>query len=244
MINYIDNADFLKYLPEDDFFALKIKCLFKSYGFTSYTEFFRQGNDAYIARLDDNFILYKTSGADDEEIRHFLKFCSVKSLLCADDFKSDFTNCSYGYVMKYRQKINIPESTYSFESFCELREAYELIKRSFDKEYSLPLSSNFLSGITHSLNKQAGIVSALSFKNRVIAFAYADICENGAVVSNVAVDKEYRKKHIGRDLLNNIINRIKDKQNIFLQRNINENKEFYNSLGFEDIYRFKKYTQK
>ncbi|MCR5636896.1 MAG: GNAT family N-acetyltransferase [Clostridiales bacterium] len=213
----------------DSLFMAKILCIYNTYGFKSYTDYWAQNKNAVIARLDDCYVIWHNENADKEELKSFIKTVCNGTVLCGEGLLDDY-NLS-GHVMKYNSGVNTQTEALQPVDDNEILKVYQLLKRCENESLNVPEYLHFKADVVHKLNSDTLKLAYTQKDNDIVSVAAANIGGDSAVITAVATDKEYRRLGFGTDTVKRLLSFINCK-NIYLQRTLNDNEEFYNSLGF------------
>ena len=114
-------------------------------------------------------------------------------------------------------------------------------ERKYDKNIS-PLIM-ILDYYKNFINKENNIFYVYEDNNKVVAYVYAKILNDGTLVKNKAiidalyVDEEYRKKGIAKSLLNKVLERLSDYDLASIEISVMSSntiaKKLYEGLGFK-----------
>jgi ribosomal-protein-alanine N-acetyltransferase len=123
-------------------------------------------------------------------------------------------------------------------SFKDLRKVYEVELESFENPYPFPVFLNFL------LKEPNGFLIA-KMNDQIVGYVIGVIEKNIGTIVSIAVKKDYRRKGIGKKLLDYIIEyfKLKNISIINLQVRIDnyEAISFYENNGFKKVKILKNY---
>ena len=229
MIKLIQSASEFNFDFFDSLFATKILCIYNTYGFKSFTDYWTQDKNALISRLDDCYIILHNDNADKEELKSFIKTVCNGTVLCGDGLLDDYDLS--GYIMK-RNLLAADEALpeQSVDDSVILK-AYQLLKRCEGESLKVPEYLPFKADVMHKLNNKTLKLAYTQKGNNIVSVAAANLGGGNAVITAVATDSAYRRMGLGASTVKRLLSSINCK-NIYLQRTMNENEKFYNSLGF------------
>lgn len=226
-------------LTPGDPFGCRIKSLYKVYNYNlSFADFWAQIADnkctALIARLETSFILRLTDEADMEEISSFLRVSGGLSFLCDGRYSlsGSFTRTE-GVIltrdsyMEADEGFNIINPT--------VKEVYDVISRCRGDDFSVPNYESFALDVSHKLKKGCARVYGIEENTLQACIMTLAESEDCAVFGALATLPESRGRGFGACLvkyLSNVL--ISEGKMVFLHRAKNNNKEFYNKLGFKE----------
>jgi ribosomal-protein-alanine N-acetyltransferase len=123
-------------------------------------------------------------------------------------------------------------------SFKDLRKVYEVELESFDHPYPFPVFLNFL------LKEPNGFLIA-KMNDQIVGYIIGIIEKNIGTIVSIAVKKDYRRKGIGKKLLDCIIEYFKSKNisiiNLQVRIDNYEAISFYENNGFKKVKILKNY---
>ncbi len=229
MIKLIQSDSELNFDFSDSLFMAKTLCIYNTYGFKSYTDYWAQDKNALIARLDDCYVICHNENADIEELKSFIKTVCNGTVLCGEDLLDIYD--SSGHIMKYNSGVNPQLEALQPIDDDVILKVYQLLKRCENESLNVHEYLPFKADVVHKLNSNTMKLAYTQKGNDIISVAAANIGGDSAVITAVATDKEYRRLGLGTGTLKRLLSSINCK-NIYLQRTLNDNEKFYNSLGF------------
>lgn len=224
MIKYVEE------LPEiyDNKISLaKILSQYKAFGNTKISpDFWIQENEGIITALfslyGSEMTLYCTGG-DLDEIWHFIKVINPERVFTEEENLTEPCNTCGKLVFLKSLPLN--------EGFRwvnpPLRELYDKLLLGTDGDVALPCFEDFCGDISHRL-RHGGAVSIVKDYGAALSFLY----EGGGIISGISVDKSYRERGFGSQLLGEICEVTGG--NVFACTD-EKNKDFYIKNGFSHI---------
>lgn len=123
-------------------------------------------------------------------------------------------------------------------SFKNLRKVYEVELESFEHPYPFPIFLSYL------ISKPNGFLIA-KINNQIVGYIIGITKKNIGTIVSIAVKKDYRKKGIGKKLLDSIIEYFKSKNvsliNLQVRIDNYEAISFYEKNGFKKVKVLKNY---
>lgn len=234
-INEINN------IQENTPFATRIKSLVDAYGFNcNFFNVWLQYSDnkeviSVVSRLEGAVILYNTDKSNFNEIKDFLDVIGYSSLLADNRYTACFDSITFktGSIMKLKKSIN-SISEYIDKS-VSLRQVYSIMEKCKSDTFSVPQFEPFYLDMSHRIRHNTARCYAITENSKYIACAMTTAeTKKSAVVGGVAVLPEYRQKGYGKIIMKSLCFDLQSSsKEVYIYRNINENKEFYSYLGFE-----------
>lgn len=239
-----ENTDFIGILsafsPENPF-ACRIISLYNSYSpHLAFVDYWlisdENGNiTGAAARNGSSFLLFLTDSTDLDEVSSFLRVSGAASILCDGKYKLNFSSVrtSEGVILS-RNTLFVPIDN----SLCivqpDIRDAYYLIVRCADENFTPPAFEDFYVDVNHKLRHQTMRMYGIREKNRLVAVAMTVAeSKDGAVLGALACDPDFRNRGYGSALIKYISNLlISENKTVFLHRAQNANVSFYHKLGF------------
>lgn len=235
-------------------FATRVKGLLKAYGdYPNLYNFWFQKDEkdenniiAYIIRYGGEFIIDLSLNVNFEQFNEIIDMCKMAGGTCIMCRKTDFCDIAdfeTGIVMKLdRLKINTNKlSKFTFREDVNLTEYYKVLQENNSDKFTAPDFEDFYVDLHHRLRKQSAKILGLYDNSKLVSCCTATAVHNfSAVLAGVATLPYYKGKGYGTAIVAEMCYRLinKDINNIFLQRNSNENYSFYNKIGFTDISEF------
>lgn len=215
-------------------FGSRILATAESYGLTEpFAQFWTQGNDAAVCKLDDAAILDAGKSADLEELVHFIRMAGASRLLCSGE-----TAGQIGLPVARRGEImtlsNIKK--YMLPGGAQrnpgVREIYSLLCRCETPSFHVPEFEPFYLDLSHRIRHGTALAEGLRSGEALAACAVCTAqTETQAVISAVAVAPEHRRKGMGRAVVEALLSQLPQKR-VSVFRAEGENEAFYRSLGF------------
>ncbi len=226
-------------------FATRVKGLLNAYGeYNGLCDVWYQLIDdditAYIVRYGGEFIADIQNRADFEEIINMCRIAGGTVLLCKRINKGAIV----GDVMKlFDIKSNNaqPCCDYTFSDNVNLYEYYDILKANKSESFAVPEFEDFYVDLNHRLRKNTAYIIGLYNNGKLISCSVATALDNtSAVIAGVATLPQYKKQGYGTAVVAELCKQLTYKSitDIFLQRDKNENLNFYKNIGFENISEF------
>lgn len=226
-------------------FATRVKGLLNAYGeYNGLCDVWYQLTDeivtAYIVRYGGEFIADIHSGADFEEIINMCRIAGGSVLLCENMNMGGMV----GDVMKLKTLNNIVSSLDNSLEFSEnvnLYDYYDVLKANQSKTFIVPKFDDFYVDLNHRLRKNTAYILGLYKNNKLVSCCVATaVDKNSAVIAGVVTLPQYKKLGFGTAVVTELCKRLQHKNisYIFLQRDKNENLNFYKKIGFENVSEF------
>jgi Acetyltransferases len=213
-------------------FGCKIMAIIKAYGFDKSFCCFWVDTDKELAfaKLDSLMIIAGTI-ENSLEVREFLKAVGVEEIMCAvrNSELLGINISEHGEICKKKSSADMVEIVSDRE--INIRRIYELLKKvdmraeEFESFY-LDLSHRLRHGTAQVLTdfSEDGSLSALLIISAIL--------DDSAIISAIAVDKNYRRMGKGRSLMLQAERVLSDKT-IYIFKEEKKNNEFYSSLGYK-----------
>lgn len=246
IISVDSNNDFIgtiRQISADDPFACRIISLYKSYrpdlAFVDYWLLMgdRLNYTGAIARSGSAFVLYLTPDSDLEEVSSFMRVSGASAILCDGSYKLDFfgREPSKGVIMSRTESFDDIDPNARIVQ-PDIREAYYLIVRCSDKNFTPPVFEDFYVDVNHKLRHDAMRMVGLAEGRRLVSVAMTVAeSDEAAVLGALACDPAYRKKGYGSTLIKTLCNSvIGEGKAVYLHRAQNANEAFYRKLGFTE----------
>lgn len=226
-------------------FATRVKGLLNAYGeYNGLCDVWYQLVDdnitGYIVRYGGEFIADIQSGADFEEIINMCRIAGGTALLC----KRINMGGMVGDVMRLidLKSNNIqPSCDYTFSDNVNLYEYYDILKANKSESFAVPEFEDFYVDLNHRLRKNTAYIVGLYNNEKLISCCVATALDKtSAVIAGVATLPQYKKQGYGTAVVTELCKQLtyKNITDIFLQRDKNENFNFYKNIGFENISEF------
>lgn len=188
----------------DNLFLVKIKANSLCYGEFEFCKTFSQSDEngkitAYINVLSGNSTAYLFDDANVDEIRQFLALYNVKNVFCNEDLGG----MQKGVVLKY----NLYEKHENDLKVCNYPD-YKFVYSLLENEFFMPDYNEFVSDLSYRIKN--GFARLIENKNGVVFTLWET--KNQAVISAIAVKKEYRGNGEGSGLLKSIIASLNNKE--------------------------------
>lgn len=215
-------------------FGARILAAAEAYGLTEpFAQFWTQGEDAAVCKLDDAAILDAGKSADLEELVQFIRMAGAARLLCSGETAGQIglPAARHGEVMTLS---NIKK--YMFPAQAErnpgVREIYSLLRLCESPSFPVPEFEPFYLDLSHRIRHGAAIAVGLRDGDTLAACAVCPAkSEAHAFLSAVAVAPEQRRKGMGRAVVEALLSQLPQKR-VSIFRAEGENEAFYRSLGF------------
>ncbi|MEE1077328.1 MAG: GNAT family N-acetyltransferase [Acutalibacteraceae bacterium] len=222
-------------------FATRVKGLLNAYGeYNSlcdvWYQLINEDITAYIVRYGGEFIADIYSGADFEEIINMCRIAGGNVLLCK---KVDMGGM-FGDVMRL-EKLQSFENSFEFSENVNLYDYYDILKANQSQSFIVPEFDDFYVDLNHRLRKNTAFILGLYKDNNLISCCVATaVDKTSAVIAGVATLPQYKKQGYGTAVVSEFCKRLtyRNITDIFLQRDKNENLNFYRKIGFENVSEF------
>ena len=226
-------------------FATRVKGLLNAYGEYNglcdvWYQLINDDITAYIVRYGGEFIADIYSGADFEEIINMCRIAGGNVLLC----KKINMGGMVGDVMRL-EKLNNSENkleiSLEFSENVNLYDYYDILKANQSESFSVPNFDDFYVDLNHRLRKNTAYILGLYKNNKLVSCCVATaVDKNSAVIAGVVTLPQYKKLGFGTAVVTELCKRLQHKNisDIFLQRDKNENLNFYKKIGFENVSEF------
>ena len=232
MIKLIESPEIITEYLKRDLFAVRILSLLEAYG-TEYDfcRFYAQYNDdgiitAIMSRLDGHISLSHTDLFNAEELAEFINTIGCETLLCDGEFDFD-REYETGIIMKSFSKVE-KVSTYAvIDDYPSLVDMFNL------DDYSANDFSAWYVDMSHRIRHGCARAYTLSVNDEIISTAvFSSIYNGSAVLTAVRTLPEFRRMGYGSALVSYML--FDTEGDVYLMRETDKNKSFYEKLGFKD----------
>ena len=217
-------------LCEKTAFGCKISTIARAYGFDkSFACFWLDWDENVVYCLVDGVMLLSGTVLDGEESREFLHMVGAGEILCAvrNAEALQLNPLARGDVLKRRLPPGQPPT--EPPPAVNVREVYTFLNQIGMVGEFEP----FYLDLSHKLRHQAALVLTVPEKQGLRGCAVvSSISRDAAVLSALAVEKEYRRQGLGTQLVRGVERYFPGKI-LYVFREQNKNREFYRSLGYE-----------
>lgn len=222
-------------------FATRVKGLLNAYGEYNglcdvWYQLINNAVTAYIVRYGGEFIADIYSGADFEEIINMCSIAGGNVLLC----KKMNMGGMVGDVMRL-EKLHSFENSFDFSENVNLYDYYDILKANQSQSFIVPEFDDFYVDLNHRLRKSTAYILGLYKNDKLISCCVATaVDKTSAVIAGVATLPQYKKQGYATAVVSEFCKRLtyRNITDIFLQRDKNENLNFYKKIGFENISEF------
>ena len=231
--------------PAKTVFAVRIQSLIRAYGkYHNLLDIWYQNDNnkitAYLLKYGSEMIADIIAECGIDELINFCRMAGAKVLLCKDISAG-------GYRGKVMQLKSLQNNNYDDKILqkVDLREYYHLLKSNQSEKFVVPDFEDFYVDLHHRLRKGCAEITGVYFQEKLVSGCIASaISGNSAIISAVSTLPEYKRQGFGTKAVYGLCQSLKNKgvDNIYLQRDKNENEKFYRNLGFEDISEFVQLT--
>ena len=228
-------------LSAENIFAVRIQSLMIAYGkYDNLLDIWYQNDNnkitAYLLKYGNEIIADVREDCDIAELLHFCRMTGAKVLLCKP-------LAIQGYIGMIMKLTSLRSHEYDDKVLQEvdLQEYYHLLKSNQSEKFVVPDFENFYVDLHHRLRKGCAEITGVYSDKRLVSGCIASaISGNSAIISAVVTLPEYRRQGFGTTAVYELCKYLNSKgiENIYLQRDKNENEKFYHNLGFEDISEF------
>lgn len=221
----------------EDIYAVRIKALLKAYGtsydFASFYCCYDDSSNIYaiISRLDNDYTVCHLAVCKDneDEISAFIQACGYESVLTDDCINLFNSNCfDSGEVME-----SVKKAEFSLPNGAEIDE-YPKLMDIFDLEnYDSWNFDAWYVDLSHRIRHNTAKAYALCINDEIMSSAvFSSIYDSKAILSSVLTKPQYRGYGFATALVSRMICDIKGK--VYLMREKNKNRLFYEKLGFNN----------
>ena len=225
----------------ENIFAVKIHSLIKAYGqYENLLDIWYQNDNnkvtAYLLKYGSEMIADIVAECDITELLNFCRMTGAKAVLC----KKISADGNLGTVMKLKCLRN-NEYGYEVSQKVDLREYYRLLKSNQSEKFVVPDFEDFYVDLHHRLRKGCAKITGVYFQQKLVSGCIASaISGNSAIISAVSTLPEYKRQGFGTKAVYELCRSLQNKSvdDIYLQRDKNENEKFYHNSGFENIAEF------
>lgn len=218
----------LLWLCEKTPFGCKIASMAQAYGFDrSFACFWLDTEEDVVYCLVDGAMLLSGTVIKGEAAREFLWVAGAKEVLCAvrNVEAMALVPEETGDVLK---RVLKPGTRPDAPPPVNIREIYTLLEENGMVGEFEP----FYLDLSHKLRHHGALAVTVPGKNRLRACGVvSSISENAAILSALAVDKNFRRQGLGTQLVRRIESYFPEKT-LYVFREQNKNKEFYKGLGY------------
>ncbi|MBP3324333.1 MAG: GNAT family N-acetyltransferase [Clostridia bacterium] len=232
MIEYFDITAYLEALPKlsKDAIGTEILSEIKLYGKESHKHgafFWKQGEGLYLT-MRNSCLRISGEAEDYDELNSFIDFIAPQYILTSEVIS---------------RKLNLPVSELG-EILCKKSEGFKKnIINSFDvsvfelceffkNENMVENPESLLLDLSYANKENLLAYEALKRGSKIVAAAVAQrITDASAVISIVAVNKEYRREGLGTKVLSKLTDKLSGR-NIYIFKEKDKNNEFYGKQGF------------
>lgn len=255
IISANDTNDFvtiISSLSDNNPFACRIISLYNSYKpELAFVDYWLILNDksgkcsGAIARSGSSFILFLTDNSELDEVSSFMRIAGATSVLCDAEYNLELfgSTSSTGSVL---MKNTLSDTIANKNKFClpDIKTVYELLIKCADDNFKPPAFEDFYVDVNHKLRHNAMRICGISDGENLAAVAMTVAeSKNGAVLGAVACAPEYRKHGYGSSVVNYLSDMlISENKTVYLHRAENANINFYSSLGFIEVGKWKEYN--
>ena len=221
----------LRNCSEEDFIRFEKSPLFsRIYGDFVCSEKLKN-SDGAMFMTDENDLLIEIKNSslvqigepiDEEEFREFLEFVSpnVRMYTEMDITKAD------GIIMKRNsvgeKKEIIQNGDYRLKDFYNL-----FCDSGLYSDYQ-----GFMLSVSDAIKTETGFVNGIYIDGELACGAVVTgVTDKTAIITAIATDGNYRRKGLGKKLITEICEKLSGRE-VFIYREIDKNKEFYENCGF------------
>lgn len=245
MLKLVESRDELTLFDEtDNIFVIKSTANFLTYFGNACHSLWRQNDSALISIVDANTVIWSSDNADFEEISAFLRHSGLSGIF-TNRFTAEKMSLNIrhsGQIMKFApnaanyfniiNKANFSEC--KNQPFAKYSAVYSLLEKC---GFGLPEKNAFLADLSYRRHRRTSRIFADDDYFAVSLTGYET--DRSAIISAVAVDEKYRRRHLGSECLNRLCNELlHENKSIYLYREKDKNEQFYISNGFENTGEF------
>ena len=231
MIERIQDKSEFDVWHKRDIFSVRIMSVLESYGckyqFASYFKQTIDGNvTAVMSKLDGDFTLSITDGADIDELVHFFCVTGYTSITCSDEFTIG-ARYDEGVVMCCDAKMDYSLKGVTIDEYPKLMDLFNFV------DYNSQDFKSWYVDISHRVRHGTAKAYTLCIGDDIIASGILSaIIKDNAILTAVRCEPEFRGMGYGSALVSAICNDVKGRVHIMRDEGMNEG--FYKRLGFED----------
>lgn len=208
----------------------------------------QEGSGLYLGLVDDALLLFsaekrETGQEDWEEISSFLPLSGARKVLCPAfcGERLGFSTELRGRILRKKSAVLVKEAgplSIQEEALPSLRVVYDLLIACRSQTFCPPAFEPFYLDLSHRLRHHAASLSAVYQEKKLAAVAIAPVVtEEAALLAGVAVDPEFRRRGLGTEAVRRLMETLSSRV-LWVFRAEGENKEFYTSLGFQEMEAF------
>lgn len=221
-----------------DIYSVRILSLLQSYGTKyNFAVFYRQIIDgkvtAIMSRLDNDFTLAICDDTDDSELIHFFCISGFSTITCSSlfDFGAKYEE---GVVMASDTKRDTTMQGAVLDEYPKLMDLFNFV------DYQNQDFKSWYVDISHRVRHGTAKAYTLNVNDTIISSGIlSSIIDGYSILTGVRTDDEFRGMGYGSCLVDNICSDING--TVYIMRDKNLNEHFYNSLGFENIGKWRIY---
>ena len=231
---------------DNDVFGCRIISTAEAYGMNEpFAQFWIQDDNTAILKLDDCAVLSikEQAEADFEELKDFIPMTGATRVLCGlnTSKKLGINVSDYGQIMEYNNSKELQKNL-TFEINPSLRKVHELLTECESDTFTPPEFEPFYMDMSHRIRHGTAVSVGMCEDEELVSCALCSaFTQNNAILSAVAVHPKYRLKGLGHKTISELIAQLKQGK-IYILREQNENKEFYESFGFVNCGEFAEMT--
>ncbi len=238
MIEKIDDISQFSEWTGRDIFSVRILSLIESYGCKyQFATFYRQITNgritAIISKLDNDFTVSLSDGADNSELVHFFCVSGYSSILSSENFVFG-AKYDEGIVMSCNSKKDAMINGCIIDEYPKLMDLFNFV------DYNSQDFKAWYVDISHRVRHKTAKAYTLNIDNEIVSSGIlSSIIDGFAILTAVRTRDEFRKMGYGSCLVCNICSDVKG--TVYIMRDMNLNEKFYLNCGFENIGKWRMY---
>lgn len=242
MIRMITENDIpiLKSMSRNDVFISRIISTYTAYGNTGIANFWVQTEEGQLntvlCQVDNVLTLAYVSEGNLDELDGFLYAIDAATILCS----AAFANKHYpgqavtGPILHY-DNSEILECDFAFDRNPPLKDLYHVMQKCKSDRFVPPVWEPFYLDMSHRIRHNCALSIGIRNEREKLCgcgFTVAQT-EHSAVLGGVCVLPEQRRKGYGKMVVAAMLSQL-PQEDVYVFRDAEENKEFYDMIGFTE----------
>lgn len=246
MIRMITENDIpiLKTMSRKDLFLSRILCNYEAYGKTNIADFWVQTQEGrlnnVLCRVDDVMTICHVSDGNSDELDGFLYAVGVNTVLCDGNFAdAHFPGlATTGPILHYDNREML-ECDFAFRRNPPLKELYQILKKCHSDTFQVPEWEPFYLDFSHRIRHNCALfIGVPDDKEKLCACGFTvSQTEYAAILGAICVEPHHRRKGYGKKVVAALLSQL-PQNDVYVFRDENENKEFYETIGFTECGRW------